>query len=600
MEARVWHQHYDQAVPPSLEYPQQTAADFLRQTADQMPDNIALIFGSMAPWLGEQHQKMNYRKLNELVDRFAAGLQQLGLQPGDRVALHMPNCPQLVIAYYGTLRAGGIVVPSNPLYKAREVAHQVNDSGAKILVTLSLMYPKVKEARAATGLQHVIVANIKEYFPVLLKSLFTLAVERKSGHRVDISGDGGTLWFQDFIKAAPRKPSPVNIALDDTAVLMYTGGTTGVPKGAQLTHKNIVANAIQCAHWLSGLGSTKGTEVMMSALPLTHAYAMTICMNHAVFYGHAQILIPDPRNFEHFLNAINIHKPTILPAVPILVNRLNNDPNIRSGKYDVRSIKACICGAASLPVEVQQEFQRITGGKLLEGYGLSESSPVAIASPMAQGGRVGFIGVPFPDTDVKIVDQVTEEDVLDADQPGILCLSGPQVMKGYWNKLAETEEVLRTDATGKTWLHTGDVVAMTTDGYIRFVDRKKEVIIPPGGYNVYPREIEERLYEHPAVLEAAAIGVPMGDSAYQRIKVFVVIKAGESVTKSELIKWCRDGLAQYKVPKFVEFRAELPKTTIGKIFRRQLMDEEAEKARRKGTVVQTRKTQREPERIPIP
>jgi long-chain acyl-CoA synthetase len=253
-----------------------------------------------------------------------------------------------------------------------------------------------------------------------------------------------------------------------------------------------------------------------------------------------------------------------------------------------------------LPVEVQQEFQRITGGKLLEGYGLSESSPVAIASPMASGGRVGFIGVPFPDTDIKIVDQLTEEDVLGPDQAGILCLSGPQVMKGYWNKPAETEEVLRTDAAGKTWLHTGDVVAMAGDGYIRFVDRKKEVIIPPGGYNVYPREIEERLYEHPAVLEAAAIGVPMGDSAYQRIKVFVVLKEGESVTKSELIKWCRAGLAQYKVPKFVEFRTELPKTTIGKIFRRQLTEEEAGKMRRKETATQKEEAQPELERTPNP
>ena len=400
-----------------------------------------------------------------------------------------------------------------------------------------------------------------------------MAKERKSGHRVDISGESNTSWFQDILKSAPEKPEPVAVSEDDTAVLMYTGGTTGVPKGAQLTHDNVVSNAIQSAYWLMGAGTSEGEEVMMTALPLTHCYAMTVCMNLATFYGHSQILIPNPRDFTHLLASINIHKPTIFPGVPTLYNRINNDPNVKAGKYDVKSIKACLSGAAGLPVEIQREFERITEGKLVEGYGLSESSPVALANPLGSGGRIGTIGLPISGTDAKIVDSATEEDILPAGEAGILCVHGPQVMKGYWNMPTETANTLRSDADGKVWLHTGDVAEMTEDGYFRIVDRKKDMILASGGFNVYPREIEDRIYEHPAVLEVAAIGVPVG-GANQRAKVFVVLKEGENTTGEEIIQWCRDGLAPYKVPKFVEFRSELPKTMVGKILRRELMDEE--------------------------
>lgn len=577
METKPWHQHYDPGVPASIEYPPQPTDYFLRQTATKYPENPALVFGGMAPLLGEQHHTITYRQLDQLVDAFAAGLQQLGLQKGDRVALYMPNCPQMVIAYYATLRAGGVVVPSNPLYVAREIEHQLKDSGATFAVVLSLMYANIKQVRRNTKLKHVIVTTIKEYFPGLLRTLFSLAKEKKTGHRVDISGDAATSWFQNVLTTAPQSPAPVNIAPDDTAVLMYTGGTTGVPKGAQLTHRNIVANAIQAAHWLSGAGTKDGAEVMMTALPLTHCYAMTVCMNLAVFFGHRQILIPNPRDFDHLLNAINIHKPTLFPGVPTLYTRINNDPGVQAGKYDVKSIKACLSGAAGLPEEVQREFQRITQGKLVEGYGLSEASPVTHANPLGSGGRIGTIGLPLPDTDVKIFDAATEEDELGPGEAGILCIHGPQVMKGYWNMPTETANTLRTHADGKVWLHTGDIAEMSDDGYFRIVDRKKEMILAAGGFNVYPRDIEDRLYEHPAVLEAAAIGVPVG-GVNQRAKAFVVLKAGETVTETELIEWCKIGLAQYKVPKFIEFRAELPKTMVGKILRRELMDEEEQKA----------------------
>jgi long-chain acyl-CoA synthetase len=562
MEARPWHQHYDGEVSPTLDYPSIPVDRMLSNTAGKYADNTALIF---------YDKKLSYRQLNALVDKFAAGLQQLGLKKGDRVAVYMANCPQYVIAYYAIMRAGGIVVPTNPLFVAREFEHQANDSGAKIAICLSLLYPRVKEARPNTELEHVIVTNIKEYFPAPLRTLFTLAKEKKDGHRVDISGDANSHWFQDVLKRAPDKPNRIEIEPTDTAVLMYTGGTTGVPKGAQLTHYNVVANAIQTATWM--IGTVEGQSVMMTALPITHSYSMTVCMNHAVNQGFSQILIPNPRDLDGLLQAVNKHRPSILPGVPTLYMAINNYPGVQAGKYDLKSIQACISGAAGLPPEVQEEFQRIIGGKLVEGYGLSEATPVTHCNPIGSGGRIGTIGVPFPDTDCKIVDADTETETLGPGEPGVLCISGPQVMKGYWGMPTETANVLRQDETGKVWLHTGDVAEMTEDGYFRIVDRKKDMILAAGGYNVYPREIEDVLYEHPKVMEAAAIGVPVGGSD-QRAKVFIVLRPGETATEEEILGFCRERLANYKVPKSVEFRKDLPKTMVGKILRRELMEEE--------------------------
>ena len=561
METQPWHQHYDQDVPPTLSYPAVPVHELLNNTTARFPDNTAIIF---------YDNKLTYRQLNTLVDKFAAGLQHLGLKKGDRVAVYMANCPQSVIAYYAILRAGGIVVPSNPLFVAREFEHQANDSGARIAICLSLLYPRVKQARPNTQLEHVIVTNVKEYFPGLLKFLFTLTREKKDGHRVDISGDTNTYWLQDILNSAPDKPTPVDIKPEDTAVLMYTGGTTGVPKGAQLTQHNVVANAVQTATWM--VGTTEGKDVILTALPLTHSYAMTVCMNHAVYRAFAQILIPNPRELDRLLGTINKHKPSLAPGVPTLYMAINNYPDV--GKYDLKSIKACISGAAGLPPEVQEEFQRITGGKLVEGYGLSEATPVTHCNPIVSGGRIGTIGVPLPDTDCKIVDADTETETLGAAEPGVLCISGPQVMKGYWGMPTETANVLRQDETGKVWLHTGDVAEMSEDGYFRIVDRKKDMILAAGGYNVYPREIEDVLYEHPKVMEAAAIGVPVGGSD-QRAKVFIVLRPGETATEEEILEFCNERLAKYKVPKSVEFREDLPKTMVGKILRRELMEEEA-------------------------
>ncbi|MBN1993116.1 MAG: long-chain fatty acid--CoA ligase [Anaerolineae bacterium] len=577
MQPQISHQHYDPGVPISLDYPPYPVDHFLQKSAEHFPPRqTALIFGGMAPVLGERHHTITFSQLNKLVNCFAAGLQKLGLQQGDRVVIYMPNCPQFIIAYYGVLRAGGVVVPSNPLYVAREIKHQLTDSGARYAVVLSMLYPNLKSIRADTALEQVIVTNIKEYLPGLLKRLFTITREKREGHRVDLSSDPQTTWFQDVLASAPAQPHPIKTTPEDVAVLMYTGGTTGVPKGAQLTHANLVANASQSAAWLLGSEPSKGEEVMLTALPLSHAYAMTVCMNVSVFNGFAQVLIPNPRNLNHLLNAINIHKPTIVPGVPALYTVINNHPEVKAGKYNLRSIKACISGAAGLPVEVQQEFQHITGGKLVEGYGLSEASPVALANPLNGGGRIGSIGIPIPDTVVKIVNAENETEILGPNQPGLLFVCGPQVMKGYWGMPTETANTLRQHNDGQVWLRTGDIAEMSEDGYFRLVDRQKDMILAAGGFNVYPRDIEERFYEHPKVLEVAAIGVPVGGTN-QRAKVFVVLKPGETATAEELIEWCRQDLAKYKVPKYVEFRDELPKTLVGKILRRSLMEEEAAK-----------------------
>ncbi|OQY21769.1 MAG: long-chain fatty acid--CoA ligase [Anaerolineaceae bacterium 4572_32.1] len=561
---KPWLKFYEPHVPEHIDYPEITMSAFLAKTASKYPDHTGLIFNG---------NKIAFREYNEAVDRFAAALQGLGVQKGDRVAIHLLNCPQFPIAYYAVLRIGGIVVPCNPLYTAREMTHQLKDSGAEVIITLSLMYPLIKQIRGETSLRHVVVANIKTYLPPILKLLFTLFKEKKGGHRVDISGDANTYRFSDVLAQAPSKPRPVEIDLDDTAVLMYTGGTTGVSKGAQLTHKNILVNATQCKVWVKGEEGQRG--VSMTALPLYHSYAMTTCMNFDTLTAAAMLLIPDPRNLEDVLKNISKQKPTMYPGVPAMYVAINNYPDL--SKYDVSSIQVCISGAAGLPVEVQKRFQELTGSRLVEGYGLSEASPVTHANPIYGDNRVGTIGVPWPDTEVKIMDTETGEKVMPVGEEGELCIRGPQVMKGYWNMPTETANTLRDHGDGGAlWLHTGDIAVMDKDGYFKIVDRKKDMILGAGGYNIYPREVEDVLYEHPKVLEVAAAGIPV-EGKGERVKVYVVLKEGETATAEEIIAFCKENLAPYKVPKFVEFMDSLPKSTVGKILRRVLVERESKK-----------------------
>jgi long-chain acyl-CoA synthetase len=566
---KPWLAHYEEGVPPEVEIPDYPVTQNLINTAGKYPHNTALIFGNVVEKLGDilMDARMDYRRLLDLTYHFAAGLQKLGVKKGDRVAIHLPNCPQFVIAYYAALMVGATIVPCNPQYVARELSHQLTDSGTETIVTLSLMYPIVKQVRAETPLKHVIVANIKEYFPGLLRFLFTVAEEKKSGHYQDISGDANTYWFQDVLASAPARPAPVEIDMEDTAVLMYTGGTTGVSKGAQLTHRNIHANAVQIRAWFPRL--VEGREVILTSLPLFHSYGMSTCLNLSSLLGASLILIPNPRLLIHVLKSIAKHRPTVYPAVPAMYVAINNYPEIH--KFDVSSIKACISGAAPLPVEVQQRFQELTGGRLVEGYGLSEATPVTHANPIYGENRIGTIGLPFPDTDAKVVDTETGARDLPPGEAGELVVRGPQVMKGYWQMPTETTNVLR-----EGWLHTGDIARMDQDGYFQIVDRKKDMILGAGGFNIYPREIEEALYQHPKVKQCAAVGVPVPGKG-ERVKVFVILKEGETATEEEIIKFCEENLAPYKVPRFVEFRQELPMTMVGKVLRRVLLEEEKKK-----------------------
>ncbi len=564
-EEKPWLKFYEPHVPAYIDYPHSIIPATLEETARKHPDRTAMIF---------KDNKISYREYNETVDRFGAALQSLGVKKGDRVAVHLPNCPQFLFAYNAILRIGGIVVPCNPIYTAREMNHQLNDSGARIIITLSTLYPLIKQIRPGTPITHVIVAEIDTYFPEPLKSQFALLKEKEPGRKVDISGDAATYWFTDLLSKASAHPTPVEIAWDDTAVLMYTGGTTGVSKGAQLTHKNIFVNAFQVKTWVNG----SEEDLTLTSLPLYHCYGMTCCMNVGTVTGGGAILIPDPRDTDDILKNIDKHHPAFYPGVPAMYIAINNHPEAK--KYNLSSIRACNSGAAPLPGEVQQRFQELTGARLVEGYGLSEASPVTHANPSFGENRIGTIGLPYPDTEVKIVDVETGEKVLGVGESGELCIRGPQVMKGYWNMPTETANALRADTQGgDPWLYTGDIATMDEDGYFRIVDRKKDMILGAGGYNVYPREIEDVLFEYPKVREAAAVGISAAEG--QLIKVYIVLKEGETATADEIIAFCKQNIAPYKVPELVEFRDALPKTMVGKVLRRELVKEESERSDKK-------------------
>jgi len=559
---KLWLKNYEPQVPHTLEYPERPLHTNLEETARKYPDATATIF---------LNHKIPYKELNELADRFAAALQQLGVKKGDRVAIYMANCPQFVASYYGALKAGAIAVTFNPLYAAREVEHQLKDSGAETIVVMSRFSPIVQQVRANTALKHVIVTNIKEYFPPLIKLLFTLFKEKKEGDAQDISGDANTYWFQELLSRAPAKPTPVDVKHSDTACLLYTGGTTGVPKGAELTHRNLMSNAMGCRYWLHDLRESK--EIVLTAIPLYHSYGMTTCMNLSVYAGAAMLLIPNPRDFADVMKNIKKHQPTLFPGVPTMYVAFNNFPDVE--KYGVKCIRACISGAAGLPVEVQTRFQELTGAKLVEGYGLSEASPVTHANPIFGWNRIGTIGLPWPDTEARIVDLETGKKELGVNEIGELVVRGPQVMKGYWNMPEETALVLR-----EGWLHTGDIARMDEEGYFQIVDRKKDMIIA-GGFNIYPRDVEEVLYENPRVKEAVVAGIP-DPYRGETVKAYVVLKEGETATEEEIIEFCKGKMAKYKVPKMVEFRPELPKTMVGKVLRRILVEEEKKKMAEKG------------------
>ncbi len=563
---KIWLDNYPVGVPPEVDLPDISLGQMLEQSAAKYPGNLAVVF---------INNKITYAQLDKMANRFANVLKKLGVQKGDRVALHMPNTPQMVFAYYGTVKLGAVAVMFNPLYSPREIEHQLRDSGAKVMLILDLMWPMVKTALENVQPDHLIVTHVKDYLKFPLNLLQPIKA-KKEGTFVEVDmeaasyGLKGMYELKELMAQAPATRPAVEIdPAADLAVFQYTGGTTGVSKGAMLTHRNLVSNVHQCLAWFPDI--KLGQEVILCTLPFFHSYGMTVDMNFGILSGSSLVLIPNPRDLHMVLKAITKHRPTLFPGVPAMYIALINNPDVQSGKMDVTSIRACLSGAAPLPVEVQQEFERLTGGKLVEGYGLSESSPVTHANPLEGMRKAGSIGMPVPNTEVKIVDVEDRTKELSLGEIGELAVKGPQVMKGYWNMPEETENVM--DEEG--WLYTGDIASVDETGFFYIVDRKKDMIIA-SGYNIYPRDVEEVIFEHPKVEDVAVAGIP-DPKRGETVKAYVVLKQGETATEEEIIAFCRDKLSKYKVPTAVEFRAELPKTMVGKVLRRVLVEEEKQK-----------------------
>ncbi|MFN4293894.1 MAG: long-chain-fatty-acid--CoA ligase [Thermoflexales bacterium] len=568
---KPWLAHYDRGVPATLSYPEATLNDLLADALRKYPDHPATRF-ALRYILGGRVMVggvLTYSQLGALVERFAAALHKLGVRRGDRVALMLPNSPHFIIAFFAAMRLGAIVVNTNPTYTARELKQQLTDSGAQAIILLSLFYPRLKEVRAETAVEHVIVAHIYDTLPFPFKQLVR-SRQRREHDWVDVAGEPDARLFSDLLATADSAPAPA-AQPDDVALFQYTGGTTGVPKAAMLTHRNLVCNTTQVRAWLTS--GVEGGEKVMAAIPFFHVYGMTVCMLYGVAMAAELVIVPNPRPIENVMRIISKERCTIYPGVPAMYIGIVNNPNV--GRYDLKSVKACISGSAPLPVEIQKRFNAITGGRLVEGYGLTEASPVTHCNPEFNENRAGSIGLPFPDTEAKLVDLVTGADLpMDGnlEMIGELCVRGPQVMKGYWNRPDETARAI--DADG--WLHTGDIARMDADGYFYIVDRKKDMI-NVGGLKVLPRDVEEVLFTHPAVLEAAVVGVPHPARGDDTLTAFVVLKPEASVTADALKEFCRQHLAPYKIPRVIEFRKELPKTQVGKVLRRVLVEEARER-----------------------
>ena len=558
---RPWLASWPEGVPKSIDYPEISVHELLRRAAKDFGNRPAITFYG---------KSLSYRDLDAAVDRFAAGLRAIGVRSGDRVSLVLPNTPHFVVAFFAVLRAGGIVVQTNPLYTPRELASLWTDAGVEIVIALDLFWHNVSKARANAPVKRIVVCDVGEFLRVPLRQLYPIKKRRdlkKQGHwPLVIPKETGIHRFADLARTPPGPAPEMRANPDDVAVLQYTGGTTGTSKGAMLTNRNLIANAMQVAAWFST--GSRGRDKLLGAIPLFHVYGLTAVMLFSVVVGIEVVLYPNPREIGAILKLINKTKPSLLPGVPTMYIGILRHPEL--AKYDLRSIRACISGAAPLPNEVRKQFEAATGGRLVEGYGLTEASPVTHCNPL-KGVVKECIGIPFPDTDARVVDPDDPSRELAQGDVGELAVRGPQVMKGYWHQPEETATVLRGG-----WLLTGDLARMDEDGYFYIVDRKKDMILC-SGYNVYPREVEEVLFMHPAVGEAAAIGVP-DPYRGETVKAFVVLKAGKTATEADIIAFCKERLAPFKVPKAVEFATALPMSLVGKVLRRQLREQELAKA----------------------
>jgi len=566
---KPWVKHYDKGIPASLApYPDHPIHHFLEQNARERPNAPAIITSLHLPLFGRKHATLSYGELNEQSDRLAAGLAALGVKKGDRVAIMFPNCAQFVISFYAITKIGAIVHAINPTFPAPKIQEQVADSGTEIVICLSLFYEAVRKALPGTNIKKVIVASIKEYFPPLGKTLFTLAVEKKAGHYVESLAEGD-LWFQDVIRQHSAADRPqVKVTGDDTAIFQYTGGTTGIPKAAKGPHKALVANVVQMRAWLMG-DKPSEEERCLAAIPFYHVYGMQTVMNFSTAIGAPMLMVPNARELHDLLGVIHTFKPTVFMGVPALYNAVNYHPDVASGKVNVGSIRYCISGSAPLAPETKRRFEEITGGTVMEGFGMSEAPTATHCNPLRGINKTGSIGMPFSDNECRIVSLEDEVTDVPVGEIGELILRGPVMMSGYHNMPTETANAIRNG-----WLYTGDIAKMDEDGYFYIVDRKKDMVLI-GGFNVYPVNIDKVLMEHPAIQEAAVAGIPHPEKAGQEaLKAWVVLAPGQQATADEIIKYCEERLAPYEVPRRIEFLTELPKTTVGKVLRRELVAKE--------------------------
>ena len=553
---KPWLASYEKGVPEHVDFEEAYLSDFLERSAAQFPDNMALLF---------QGYKVTYRELNNMVDCFATVLTDFGIKKGDSVAILLPNVIPCVVAYYAILKIGGIVVMNNPLYSDRELEHQFNNSESKLLITLDLLGNRMIDLRPKTSIKQIIYTSIGDYLPFPKNLLFPLVAKKKK-LAADVKSAEELYKWKEVLAGASPNPPKVELSFEDVAMYQYTGGTTGVSKGVMLTHSNLSKQVQQARAWFPTFNN--GEEIMLGALPFFHVFGLTVAMNFAIYLGWGHVLVPKPQP-EQLLEAIGKFKPTFAPLVPTMYIGMLSHPKIKD--TDMTSIKGCFSGSAPLPVEVIRDFEQKTGSVIVEGFGLTESTPVTHINPFAGGKRkIGSIGLPIPDTEARIVSLDDGKTDMPVGEIGEIILKGPQVMKGYWQMPEETADTLKDG-----WLYTGDIAKMDEEGYFYIVDRKKDMIIS-GGLNVYPRDIEEVFYEHPKVMEATAIGIPH-PSRGEQIKVFVVLNEGETATEEELLEYCKDKLATFKLPTMVEFREELPKTNVGKILKKDLKAEEMEK-----------------------
>ena len=547
--SKPWLKFYDKGVPTHIDYPEIPLYEFLESAAKDFGSRTAIYF---------LKRKMSYKEFKDITDRLATALANLGVKKGEVVAVILPNFPQFLFSYYGIMKAGATVTTCSTLLTERELAFQLNDAGAETIIAWDRQLEKIKNIKDRTRLRNIIITGVFDYTPNAQREPPEIA---------------GTMQFVNLVNKAKPNPPKVKVnAKEYVAVLQYTGGTTGLPKGAMLTHYNLVSNAIATAAWVPDI--KRGKETALTNLPLFHIYGMTVCMNTLIYNAMTMVLNPDPRDLKSLLELIRETRPGMFPGVPTVYMRLLERDDINDYAKDLRSIRICNTGAAPMPPEVLKDFEKRTGGKILEGYGLTECSPVTHSNPTGEGKRkIGSAGIPFPDTEVKIVDIADDTKIMPVGKEGEIMVKGPQVMKGYWNKPEETKNQMRDG-----WVKTGDIGKMDADGYFYIVDRKKDMI-DVSGFKVYPREVEDILYEHKAVLMASVIGIPDPQTpGNERVKAFVVLKDGYKEgdeLANEIKEFCKKELAPYKVPKSVEFRKELPETLVGKVLRKELREQES-------------------------